>query len=197
MLYDLKRGAMPMKRKIGSVLCVAVLLLPLASCRFLSGPNYDLLVTIESGVTGTPASGIYSYKDLEEVAYEYAPVDSRHSVEVLVDGDQEIAEASVTIYHNTVLVARLIDIRGDWEVTSIDASDAKTTFTLSFGGGDILGGTFSDSRDYHGTWSGVGGGIEIVYSDWEAYVYSGALYYMSGAWTNGSATGSWSAKRKE
>ncbi|MCU0276943.1 MAG: hypothetical protein MUF02_08885 [Acidobacteria bacterium] len=186
-----------MKRKTGSVLCLAVLLLPLASCRLLRGPNYDLLVTIESGVTGTPASGLYSYKDLEEVEYKYTPVDSRHAVEVLVDGGQEVAEASLTIYHNTVLVARLIDVRDDWEVTSIDASDAKTTFTLTFAGADILGGTFSDSRGYRGTWSGVGGAIEIVYSDWEAYVYSGSLFYMSGTWANGSATGSWSAKRTE
>ena len=43
-----------MKRKVAKLLSVGMLLLPLAGCNFLGHPDYELMVTIEPGVTGTP-----------------------------------------------------------------------------------------------------------------------------------------------
>ncbi len=186
-----------MKRKVGQLLCVAFLLLPLASCSFLSGPDYDLVVTIEAGVTGNPASGVYPYKELTEVEYKYTPVNSLHTVEVLLDGSKAMADSSLTIYHSTTLVARLIDIRDTWDVTSYDSDQNKTTFQITFSGADLLGGTFSDSRGYGGTWTGASDTLVITYSDWEAYIYSGTLFDMKGSWANGENEGTWTASRAE
>ncbi len=189
------------KRKLSAVgralLCVSVLILPLASCDFFGIPEYTLTVTIEPGVTGSPASGVYSYTELEEVAYKYSPVNSLHTVEVLVEEDQKDADDSIIIYTNTSLVARLVDIRGTWDVSSLDEDSNETTFTITFSGADILGGTFTDSRGYTGTWTGPSNVITITYSNWEAYKYTGTLFSMSGTWANGTATGTWSADRAD
>jgi len=180
-----------------TLLCACALILPLASCNFFGIPDYTLTVAIEPGVTGTPAAGVHSFPDLAEVEYKYTPVNSLHTVEVLIEGDQESAEDSLTIYSNTSLVARLVDIRGDWTVTSRDASSNSITFKLAFSGPDVLGGAFADSRGYAGTWTGKSNAIVITYGNWEAYVYSGTLFSMSGTYKNGSAAGTWSAKRAE
>lgn len=186
-----------MMRRIACSLSVCALLLPLASCGFLSGPDYELLVTIESGVSGSPETGVQAHADLETVDYSYAPLNAKHTVEVMIDGGQETASGSLIIYHNTTLVARLVDIRGAWKVTSVDDDSKETVFTVTFDGADILGGTFSDSRGYHGTWTGVSGIVILHYSDLEKYIYTGALFSMEGSYTNGSAEGTWSAKRTE
>jgi hypothetical protein len=184
-----------MIRRTRNSLCVAVLLLPLASCKFLSGPDYDLTVTVETGVTGSPASGIYTHADLDQVAYSYTPLDAKHTVEVMIDGGQAAAAETLTIYHSTSLVARLVDIRDAWSMTTTDSAGTQTKFTVTFSGDNILGGTFSDSRGYAGTWTGPSNVITITYSNWEQYKLTGALFSMSGTWTNGTATGSWSASR--
>ena len=184
-----------MKRKIGSLLCGFALLLPLASCNFFGLPEYELSVTVEPGVVGTPASGQYVYPELEEVEYTYTPVNSLHTVEAIIDDGQEAAAGTVTIYRSLTLVARLVDIRGSWDVESYDATSNSTPFTITFSGDDILGGTFTDSLGHSGTWTGPSNKLTFTYGNWEAYVYTGALFSMTGTYKNGSASGTWSAKR--
>jgi hypothetical protein len=186
-----------MKRKVAYLLSVSILLLPLAGCSFLGQPDYELSVTIEPGVTGTPEAGVHTYTELEEVDYSYTPVNSKHTVEVLVDGGQEDAVASLTIYKNTALVARLYDVRGTWKVTYY-ATDSTTSadFTVTFSGSDILGGTFSDSRGYHGTWDAASSTMTFTFSDLESYKYTGVLLDMEGTWSNGTKTGTWSAEKQ-
>ncbi|MDD8012629.1 MAG: hypothetical protein PHX05_04035 [Acidobacteriota bacterium] len=185
-----------MKRNAVYLLSVCLLLLPLAGCKSLSHPEYELMVTLAPGVTGTPASGVHTYIDLEEVAYKYTPVNSQHTVEVMIDDEHEDAESTLIIYHDTVLVARLFDARGSWKVTAIDDANSNSVeFTITFSGSDILGGTFSDSRGYHGTWDGIDGTFNFRYSDFEAFAYTGTCHDMSGTYANGSATGTWSATK--
>jgi hypothetical protein len=179
-------------------LCAFILILPLASCGFLGAPDYELSVTIEPGVQGSPASGSYTYTELQEVDYKYTPINSLHTVMVLLDGNGSDAEGTVTIYKNTTLVARLFDLRGSWAVTYY-ASDSVsgTTFNITFSGDDLLAGTFSDSNGRNGTWNAASGTLNFNYSDWESYKFTGALTTMSGTWTNGSASGTWSAGQLE
>jgi len=192
-----------MKNKNGSfvlmrnMLCAVALLLPLAGCNFLGHPDYELAVTIEPGVTGTPASGVYTYTELEEVSYSYTPVNAKHTVQVLVDDGKEDAIASFTIYKNTTLVARLFDVRGTWKISYyLSTNSTVNEFTVTFSGSDILNGTFSDSRGHHGTWDAASGVFTFTFSDFESYKYTGALLAMSGTWSNGTVTGTWGAAKQ-
>jgi hypothetical protein len=183
-----------MKRNVACLLSVCVLILPLAGCKFLGHPDYELSVSIEPGVTGTPAAGVYTHTELDEVEYAYTPVNSKHTVEVLVDGGQEDADSSLIIYKNTALVARLFDVRKTWKITYyVTDNSTALDFTITLTGSDILGGDFSDSRGHHGTWDASSGVLTFTFSDFESYKYTGALLDMSGTWSNGTITGTWSA----
>jgi len=179
-------------------LCAFVLILPLASCSFFGPPDYELSVAVEPGVQGTPAVGEYVYPELEEVAYKYTPLDAKHTVVVLLDGSGSAAEGTVTIYKSITLVARLFDVRGTWKVTYYLAdTTAGTTFDITFSGADLLAGSFSDSNGKHGTWDAASGTLNFNFSDWESYKFTGTLTTMSGTWTNGTATGTWSSSKVE
>jgi hypothetical protein len=186
-----------MKRTIGSLIGVAVLLLLLAGCNPFRQMQYNLSVTVEDGVKGTPTSGVQALDELTEVEYNYYPENVLHTVEALIDGAQLVAGATITIYKDTTLVARLVDIRGAWTMTSTDANGVKTTFTVTFSGPDVLGGTFIDDQGHAGTWTGPSNKVTITYGNWEAYVYTGELFSMLGTYANGSASGTWSASRAE
>lgn len=180
-----------------AVAMVFALILPLASCNFFGKPEYTLSVTVEPGLTGTPAAGVQTLADLTEVEYKYTPVNAKHTIEVIFDGVQSAASGTVTMYKNITLVARLIDIRAVWDISTYDQNNAVTaTYTITFSGADILGGTFSDSRGYAGTWNAASNVININYDNWEKYKLTGTLFNMSGTWANGSAVGSWVAARK-
>jgi hypothetical protein len=194
-----------MKTKTNSVLAVCrtllficILIVPLLSCNFFGIPDYELTVTVKDGVQGTPASGQYSYKDLTVVDYNYSPVNLLHTVEVIYEGSQMAAEGTVTMYNNIAIEARLIDIRGAWKITFAysDTTIPSIVFTVTFSGNDILAGTFNDDRGYAGTWNAASNVINLTYSDWEAYKFTGTLFSMSGTWSNGSVTGTWGAVRE-
>jgi hypothetical protein len=188
-----KNGFFTMMR---NMLCVIVLILPLAGCKLFKSPDYELLVTVGEGVKGTPAAGAQALADLTAVTYVYAPVNSLHTVEVILNGQQTAASGTVTMYNDLTLVARLIDVRASWNVAFVDASSKSSTFTITFSGTDILSGTFSDSQGHVGTWDAASNVIHLSYGNWESYTFTGTLFSMSGTWTNGGATGTWSATRK-
>jgi hypothetical protein len=186
-----------MKRQIGTVLALCVLLLSLAGCKHLKGPEYELAVSVEAGVTGSPTSGIYAHADLEEVAYKYAPENSQHTVEVLIDDGAAASESSLIIYHDTVLVARLFDPRGPWRINAFDANSNANEFTVMLYGSDRLSGTFSDDRGHGGTWLAGAGSIALLYSDLTGHKFVASIPAMKGDWTwdNGTSQGTWSAIR--
>lgn len=193
-----------MKMKTNSVLAVfrallpaCILIVPLLSCNFFGIPSYELTVTVKDGVLGTPESGQHSYKDLTEVTYAYTPANYLHTVEVIYQNAQLDAEGSFIIYTNVALEARLVDIRATWTVTLLNSDNTTlATAEVTFSGADILGGTFSDSRSLAGTWEGASNKIVLTYANWENYILTGTLFGMSGIWTNGDVTGTWSAVRK-
>jgi len=194
---------MNMKNKsVSAVLRVAAmslaLLLPLASCNFFGLPEYELSIVVEEGVKGTPASSVQVLAELTEVEYDYTPVNYLTTVETIFDGDRAAASGTITMYKPVTLVARLVDIRDTWDLTVYKSdSTVLSTSTITFSGADILGGTFSDSRGYTGTWTGASNVIKITFPAWEQYILSGTLFSMAGTWANGSATGSWGANRAE
>jgi len=193
-----------MKKKTNSVLAVfrallsaCILIGSLLSCSFFGIPSYELTVTIKDGVQGTPENGQHSYKDLTEIQCAYTAVNNLHTVEVVYEGNRVVGDSSFILYTNAALEARLVDIRDTWTITFAydDTTTASIKFTVTFSGNDILTGTFSDDRGYSGTWDGTSNKITMTYGNWETYVLTGTLFSMSGTWSNGSVTGTWSASR--
>jgi len=191
LLTRLARGAM-----------LLFILFLLGSCIF-GIPDYTLTVIVEEGVTGTPETGKYVYKELHSVEYQYTPLNPLHTVEVMLNNRiRRSSQGSVVLYgDNYILAARVMDIRGSWTVKMIKSGSTITDFqfTLTISGADVISGTFTDSRGYQGVWetasAETGNTITFTYSDWEDYVLTGTYFNMSGTFSGEETTGTWSAER--
>jgi len=181
-----------------ALLSVCILILPLLSCSFFGIPEYELTVTVKEGAQGTPESGLHSYKDLTLVEYKYSPVNPLASVEVIYEGSSVAAEGKLTMYTHATLEARLIDIRGIWNITFNykDTAIPAIKFKITVSGSDVLAGIFSDDRGYSGSWDASKKSIVFKYLNWKDYILSGTLVSMNGTWKGESKEGSWSAVRE-
>jgi len=161
-------------------------------------PDYSLTVIIEEGVTGSPEVGRYIYKELTSVGFNYAPVNPLHTVEVLLnDTIRSAASGSLMMYGDGyVLKARLVDIRGSWTVSIVNADATTGSFVMTIDGPGLVAGTFSDDQGRHGTWLATAALLTFTYTDWLDYVFSGTAYDMSGTFTGESKAGTWSAAKK-
>ena len=173
-----------------------------AGCKFGS-PDYTITVVIPPEITGTPLSGQYTYKELTQVSFSYAAVDPNYSVEVYLNNKVRYASSGTVVLYadGYQLTADIIDNRGNWLITMVDTITTKTAFefTLTLTGPDVLSGTFTDSRGYHGTWTGSVGLLILTYSDWYDYVLTGTVFGLgagtSGTYEGNSTTGTWTAKK--
>jgi hypothetical protein len=170
-------------------------------CRF-GIPDYTLTVVVEEGVAGTPEAGEYTHQELTAVEYSYLPVNSLHTVEVLLnDSIRTSGTGSLVMYGDGYeLRARLIDLRGAWKMKlAYDDTTiaAPGEFTVTLSGTDITGGTFTDSRGASGSWTALSGVVILSYADWFDYVLTGSVYTMQGVLAGEELTGSWTATRQE
>ena len=181
----------------------ALILIALAgSCKFGS-PNYTLTVVIPPEITGTPTSGEYTYKELSQVSFSYTAVNTYYSVEVWLNSKIRYSySGSIYLYGDGYkLTADIIDDRASWVITMVDtgATAATYTFTLTLSGANALGGTFTDSRGYQGTWTGVSGTLILTYTNWYDFVLTGTVYGLgagtSGTYEGNSTTGTWTAAK--
>jgi hypothetical protein len=80
---------------------------------------YDLTVTASPGVSGTPTTGTYSYKEGTSVVYSYVSA-SGYYPKVQVDGVDAAVQGSVLMdrAHTLTAVAQEFDIRGMWRITT-------------------------------------------------------------------------------
>jgi len=195
-----------MKSKIVQICAVAIFSIPvimglsLTGCKDFGVPDYQLSITIESGVEGTPAGGVYSHKELTVVDYSYGPIDDQYTVEVLVNGSRWLAEDSLVMYTNLEVVARVIDIRGTWNFTlkpDTGSDEEDREIVVTFSGQGLLSGNFSDDQGHSGAWNINGTVITINYSDWFDYVLTGFITSMAGDWSGEGTTGTWTAAREE
>jgi hypothetical protein len=168
------------------------------SCK-MGAPDYTLTVVLADGVTGTPASGEYVYKELSVVSFSYTGTNTAWSIEThLNDKIRYSSSGSIVMYgDHYVLTANVIDIRGAWTVTMIKTGETTVTFTftLTLTGADVLSGAFTDSRGYNGTWTASSGVLILTYTDWVDYVLTGTVYSMTGTYAGDSTTGTFSATK--
>jgi hypothetical protein len=204
------KGAEPMNRHPGisrgrifaAALPLAVLLAT-GSCKW-GVPDYTLTVTLENGVTGTPEAGQHAYKELTTITLNYTPVNPLNTVEVFINGTIRKAGLSTVIMYGDgyTLTARLVDFRGSYKVT-MSYTDTSVTapdpFVITITGADLLSGTFTDERGYHGTWAAAADTLTLAYWDWDFYVLSTTPFnmgYSSGIFSGGGLTGSWMAVKQ-
>jgi hypothetical protein len=175
---------------IAIVLCIS-------GCKDFGIPDYELNIQVGSGVAGTPASGIYSYKELTTIDYSYMSINSDYRVEVVVNGSRWASAGTFTMYTNLEVVARIIDIRGTWSfvLELSDSEEEDLEFDITFSGDDLLAGNFTDERGYIGTWTIDSDALTMTYSNWENYSLTGLITTMQGNWANDGESGTWSAVR--
>ena len=179
----------------GMLLLAAVVLV--GSCSF-GVPEYNLSVHVEAGVTGTPVSGEYSYSEMESVSYSYYAVNPLHTVEVIIGTSRNDPIGGITMYGNNSITARLMDIRGTWNMQMWwdGSADPSFDFDITFEGNDLISGSFTDSRGFHGTWVAENGEISIIYTDWNDFMLEGTQFDMVGTFTGDASFGTWSASQE-
>jgi hypothetical protein len=162
-------------------------------------PDFKLTVFLEEGVTGTPDTGEYTYSELEVVNYSYSPVDSLHTVEAFLNDTRTSSVGTVTMYNDFSLTARLVDLRGSWNVEMqwTDSSAVDFSFSITLSGSNLVSGTFSDSRGFNGIWTAERGIVTITYTDWSDFVLNGSVFEMNGSFTGEGSSGAWGAARVE
>jgi hypothetical protein len=181
---------------------ILLLLLLFGSCNW-GVPYYTLTVVVEDGVTGTPEPGQYVYVELTNVEFAYTPVNPLHTVEVLLNNKiRKSGSSSIVMYRDGYeLKARLVDIRGVWEVTMTYADtsiQAPDPFKITISGPDLLSGNFSDSRGYHGTWTAESNVLTLAYYDWNFYVLTGTVLGLgdeTGTFTGEGLSGTWTSEK--
>lgn len=206
----IQKGVKKMKGKraqkyslYASIILGIVIILSFSSCKKFGIPEFELKITIEEGVEGTPEAGVYPYKDLSVIDYRYIALNPEHTVEVIVNGTRWNSEGQFTMYTNLAVVARIIDIRDTWRFelryTDPDTGEEQDPieFKITFSGNDLLFGDFTDDRGYSGTWDINGITITIIYSDWEDYELTGSIVTMAGNWEGDEKEGTWRAVRED
>lgn len=188
--------------KIGIIPLISIFILLMSlsftSCKGFGIPDWTLEIIFEEGVAGTPSAGVYTYKELTTIDYNYYPIDNQHRVEVLINNARWSPAGQLIMYTDTKIVVRLFDLRGNWDFTLDDSNSSdEMKFSIGFFGDSVLSGGFNDSQGHSGTWNISGNNLTITYTDWLDYVLTGSISSMSGDWTGDGKTGTWSATRQQ
>ena len=181
------------------IIVSALIILSLGSCKDFGVPDFKLAIEMENGVNGAPPAGVTTHKELDTIDYKYTAQDTQNQVEVLVNGTRRLSEGQLIMYTDLVVVARIFDIRDTWDFTLEATSDStvgKREFTVTFTGGGLLSGDFTDSNGHNGTWAIDAAKLTMTYSNWLNYTLtSDSAITMSGAWSGEGKSSSWSASR--
>lgn len=125
---------------------------------------YTLAVTVESGATGTPASGTFYHKQGTVVPYSYALASGYVDLKVLVDGVTAAASGNVTMSQDRVIAVtaeKLFSILGQWQLEESYNDDSDFSVVATFSG-TTAKGTVSDSQGGSGDY--VVSGAEVNFT---------------------------------
>jgi hypothetical protein len=198
----MKTKKVPKYLLYASIILSLSVILSLGGCKNFGIPDYELEITVEEGVEGTPLPGVYTYRDLTIIDYRYTPANPEYTVEVLVNGTRRLSEGQFIMYTDLDVVARILDIRGTWDFqltyTPTEGDKEITEFSITFSGDNLLSGNFTDDRGYTGTWNIDGVIITITYTNWQDYVLEGYITTMEGTWESAieEKDGTWLASRQ-
>lgn len=141
--------------------------------------EYQLIVSISNGATGTPEEGTYYYDAGDQIDFSYSLEDGYTNLRVAFDGADIGSSGTITISQDHTLYVyteKEYLIQGSWslaeEYEDGSAFNVKVTFT-----GDIENGTVVDSDGGIGTYTVSGGSVYFIieYPD-VIYEYTGDFY---------------------
>jgi len=174
-----------------------------------AGGSYTLTINVGNGVTGTPATGSYSYSNNSIVNYNYnLENNSFTNLQIKLDGVVVNPSGSITMNTNHTLTATSnsnsanYDVRGDWKGTMRDSNGDDDLFVVTFTGGSASSGTTSgytvdNSSIGTGTYSVNGSNIDftLLYGNGARHFsLTGTLSNqnnMSGTWIWTTPDGQW------
>ncbi len=187
-----------MRRKISIAILLILFVaavLPLSNCKNFGSPDYILTIEVYEGVLGTPESGVTTHNEFDEIKFDYEALDENKRIEVLVNGTKFPLAGTITMFTDTHLVARIIDLRDEWIFKLTDVNDAEQELRIVFAGPDVFGGTFSDNSGNTGVWVVDGSDLTMTYDNWLNYRLIGTIESMNGDWAGNGTSGDWNAIR--
>jgi hypothetical protein len=138
--------------------------------------QFTLIVTVATGITGSPAAGASSFAQDAVVNYSYAVNEGYENLEVRLDGITVENSGTITMAANhglAVTAVKKYNIQGSWALTEKydDSSLFGVTATFS---GNSDGGTVTDSDGGKGEYVVTGSGVKfVIYFADVTYEYSG------------------------
>lgn len=171
--------------------------------------QYTLTVTVNTGVSGVPSTGIYTYDENQSVSYNYTLLAGYGILVVTLDGIQVADSGLITMNTNHDLQAFVgFNINGHWDGKAVDDDGygLHYSFELTFSGG-YDSGTVSGTGPY---WDNVSGTYTIAddrieftlnsldYPGEGPYYFTGTIdddNHMSGTWTFDIESGIWDLER--
>lgn len=96
---------------------------------------YDLTVTLGTGVTGSPAAGVTTHKEMTSVAYSYAEASGYTNLKVQVDGVDASAQGTLLMDRGHALSAtaeKIPDASGQWQLTFTMVKKGTVTTVATF-----------------------------------------------------------------
>jgi hypothetical protein len=117
--------------------------------------QYKLTVTVNDGVTGTPAAGTYMYAKGTQVPYSYALAEGYTDLSVKLDGTAvEANSGTITMSEDFTLYAsatRKYNVVGSWNLSESYKDGSAFTVVATFSG-TPFSGTVSDTQGGVGTY---------------------------------------------
>jgi hypothetical protein len=170
--------------------------------------QYKLTVTVNDGVTGTPAAGTYMYTKGAQVPYSYALAGGYTDLSVKLDGTAvESNSGTITMTEDFTLYAsatKKYNVVGSWNLIESyqDGSAFNVVATFS---GTLFSGTVSDTQGGVGTYDYTDSTLDfnLLFPE-VTYEYSDGEFSddntMSGTCTryqtsDNAVSGTWSATR--
>jgi hypothetical protein len=170
--------------------------------------QYNLTVTVGTGVSGTPAAGTFTYPQGALVNYRYALTEGYTDLTVNLDETEVASSNTITMAEDhkiSVSATAKKNIQGSWLLTETYDDDSSFAVTAAFSG-NYETGTVADSDGGSGTYAvddDQEATFNLVFPD-VTYEYSGSFSdndTMSGTCkryqtSDTVISGTWTATRK-
>ena len=180
---------------VSFLVLIVLMILPLTHC-FLGSPDYTLTVFVGEGINGTPESGTYVYPEFTEVTFNYAYQEGKNAPQVHINGARaEVPFGTIVMFNNIELRVEQIDVRGEWRIVMREEETDIFDIVFKLSGADIYSGTFTDDRNFTGTWTIDGNKLTITFDNWADYKLEGYANSMNGTWTGEGKAGVWEGEK--